>query len=224
MLGDQNDMLLRIKQLLPTKWFPDETPVLDLLLAGMASAWSWVYALLGQVKGQTRISTAEGIWLDMASRDFFGSSLPRRAGEPDGHYKQRILFELVRERGTRRAVVAAVTDLTASPPRLFEPSNTADTGGYGSLKTSICGMAYGIAGGWGSLSLPCQVFVGVSRPRSDGIAIVSGWGSVGGGYNQGALEYASLSMVQGWVTDSDIYAAIAGVLPIGAIAWTSISN
>ena len=49
-----------------------------------------------------------------------------------------------------------------------------------------------------------------------------GWSA--GGYGRGAIEYASLEMVQGQVTDDDIYAAVADVLPVAAIGWTRITN
>ena len=41
---------------------------------------------------------------------------------------------------------------------------------------------------------------------------------------QGAIEYASLTMVQAQVTDGDIYHAIAGVLPVATIGWTRITD
>jgi hypothetical protein len=53
---------------------------------------------------------------------------------------------------------------------------------------------------------------------------VAGWGCATGAYGFGTIEYASLAMVQGQVTDSDIAAAIADVLPVAAIAWTRIEN
>jgi hypothetical protein len=52
--------------------------------------------------------------------------------------------------------------------------------------------------------------------------MVSGWSSGGGAYGQGAIEYASLAMVQAQVTDEDIYNAIADVLPVATIGWTKI--
>ena len=86
------------------------------------------------------------------------------------------------------------------------------------------GIAYQLAGGWGSLNLPFQIFVTTYRPASVGIGFVSGWECDGGGYGQGSLEYASLTMMQGQVTDTDICRAITAVLPVGVIAWTRIST
>jgi hypothetical protein len=224
MIGDQQDILSRLKQVLPLRWFPDETPVLDTLLNGVAWAWAWVYELLQYVITQARISTAETAWLDLIATDFFGSGLDRRVGENDDSYRHRILVELIRERGTRQAVISSLLDQTGRPPAVFEPANTLDTGGYGSISGHASGIAYGTAGGWGSLNLPFQFFVTAYRPVSVGIGSVSGWGCGGGGYGLGSLEYANLIMMQGQVTDADICASITDILPVGVIAWTRISS
>jgi len=224
MIGDQQDILFRLKQVLPLGWFPDGTPVLDTLLSGVASAWVWVYDLLQYVITQARILTAEETWLDLIAADYFGSGLTRRVGENDGAYRLRIQLELVRERGTRRAVISSLVDQTGRSPIVFEPANAADTGGYGGISGMAGGVAYGVAGGWGSLDLPFQFFVTAYRPAGVGIGSVSGWGCDGGGYGQGSLEYASLTMMQGQVTDADICTAITDVLPVGVIAWTRISS
>ncbi len=224
MLGDQQDILARLKQVLPLRWFPDDAPVLDTLLSGFAWVWAWVVWLLQYVRTQPRISTAESTWLDLIAADYFGSGIGRRAGENDDAYRLRIQLELVRERGTRRAVTQSLVDLTARPPIVFEPANPRDTGGYGGASELSCGLAYGLAGGWGSLSLPFQFFITAFRPMGIGIGSVSGWGCGGGGYGLGSLDYASLSMMQGQVTDADICLAITKVLPVGVVAWSRISS
>jgi hypothetical protein len=86
------------------------------------------------------------------------------------------------------------------------------------------GVAYNGAGGWGSFELPFQCFITAYRPAAAGIATITGWGGAAGGYGQGAIEYASMEMVQGQVTDEDIYQAVADVLPVAAIGWTRIIN
>jgi hypothetical protein len=224
MTGNQQDILFRLKQVLPLRWFPDETPVLDTLLNGIAWAWAWVYELLLYVRSQARISTAEGTWLDLIAIDYFGLRIGRRVGENDETYRRRIRWELIRERGTRRALILSLVDQTGRSPIVFEPANTSDTGGYGSISGTAGGIGYGVAGGWGSLSLPFQFFVTAYRPTGIGIGTVSGWGCDGAGYGQGSLEYASLAMMQGQVTDADICTAITDVLPAGVIAWTRISS
>lgn len=224
MQGDQQDIVHRLKQVLPLAWFPDDSPVLDIVLGGIAWAWSWVYSLLQDVKAQTRISTATQSWLDLISYDYFGARMARRVNENDAEYRARIQLELIRERGTRQAVIASLVDTTGRIPTVFEPANTRDTGGYGNSTAAGSGLAYGVAGGWGSLCLPMQCFITAYRPLGVGIASASGWCGGGGGYGQGALEYGNLDMMQGQVTDSDIYRVLAESLPVGVIAWTRISS
>lgn len=215
--GDPADTLARLKSTLPARWFADSTPILDGLLAGLASTWSWLYGQLAIVKNQTRLATATGDMLDTIASDFAGSRLLRRVVEPDATYRVRIRRELLRERGTRAALTAALTDLTGRPPAIFEPSRPADTGAWNGA------LGYGLAGGWGSLALPFQCFVTAFRAQGSGIAVTSGYNGTAG-YGQGAIQYASLSMLTGQITDTDIRAAIAGVMPTATIAWTRISN
>jgi hypothetical protein len=38
------------------------------------------------------------------------------------------------------------------------------------------------------------------------------------------LQWGNLDMIEGRVTDAQIYAGIADAMPTAAIAWTTISN
>jgi hypothetical protein len=219
MTGDQQDMIQRIKAVLPARWFADQSPLLDGLLSGLGWAWAWVYLLLAYVVAQTRIATATDVWLDVIANDFFGSRLLRRTGQSDAAFRLLIQNSLLREHGTRQAVINALQMLTGRTPRVFEPICTTDTGGY-----TAGGAGYGVAGGWGSMTLPFQCFITAYRPFGSGIQQVAGWGGATGAYGGGTIEYASLSMVQGQVTDGDIAAAVAGVLPVATIAWIQITN
>lgn len=214
--GSQGDMVARLRAVLPARWFADDTPVLDGLLAGLGQAAATSYALLAYARTQTRMATASGLWLDLLAGDWFGNRLTRRGGEADTQLRARIRQELLRERGTRAALAAQVTQLVGKPPAIFEPARPADTGAWG----MACG--YGVAGGWGSLALPFQCFVTVRRPHGAGIAMVDGYCGSLGGYGIGAIEYASAGLLAGSVSDADIMAAIAGVMPTAAIAWTRI--
>ncbi len=212
MTGDQEDMQSRLLTVLPTHWFADVSAVLNGVLAGLASVWALLYTQLAYAKLQTRVATATDSWLDWIAEDFFGARLTRFALEPDGALRLRIEQALLRERGTRAALTTALADLTGRAPVVFEPARATDTGAWGMA------AAYNTAGGWGSLLLPYQCFVTAFRPSSSGIAVVAGYGT------GGPVEYANLSMIQGQVTDADITAAVAGVLPAASIAWTRISN
>lgn len=229
MTGDLLNMLARLKMALPSRWFADSSPNLDGTLTGLAWGWTWIYSMLTYAAKQTRIITATDFWLEMIAKDFFGTRLNRGTGQSDSAFRLRIIRELTRERGTRAAVVATLTDLTGRTPQLLEPTRVMDTGAYGNRAGAGGGLAWGSAGSWGSLALPFQCFITAYRPTGSGIASVSGWGggasaSAIGGYGSGSIEYASLDMVQGHVTDADIYKAIADVMPITSIGWTRISN
>src|SRR5438270_5928158 len=113
-------MLSRLKAVLPARWFADSSPVLDGLLAGLVWAWKWLFGLVGFAREQTRIATASGTWLDIIAQDFFGVRLVRRAGQLDEAFRRRIQLELLRERGTRAAIVAVLRDLTGRAPAIFE--------------------------------------------------------------------------------------------------------
>jgi len=217
MTGDPADMAARLRALLPSRWFADEAPVLSALLGGLGSFWSRLHGFVAYARAQTRIATATGAWLDMIARDFFGRRVARRVAEGDTAFRVRIRRELLRDRGTRAALSSTLTDLTGRVPIIFEPARPADTGAWGTA------LAYNTQGGWGTLSLPFQAFVTAFRPAGSGIATVAGWGTPPGGYGAGAIQYASLAMVQGQVTDADILAAITDTIPAATTAWTRIT-
>lgn len=219
MTGDQSDILKRLKSYLP-RWYGDSTPILDALLTGLAWASAQVYALITYAALQTRIKTATDGWLDMISADFFGTALPREPNQSDASFRNRIIVNLFRERATRAGIIKVLQDLTGRTPAIFEPQRPADTGSYGGPL-----IGYGAAGGYGSLLLPCQAFVTAYRPSSSGIPLVAGYGVPTGAYSQPSrAEYGSLDMIQGAVTDADIYAAVDSVKAAGVTLWTRITN
>ena len=218
MTGDLVDMVARLRAVLPPRWFSDTAPVLEGVLAGIAEIWARMYALLEAVRRQTRMATAEAAFLDMISADLFGLRLRRRGAEGDVAFRGRILREILRERGTRAAVISALLDLTGRMPLVFEPARPADTGGW------QIAAGYGVAGGWGSLLLPHQCFVTALRPAGQGIGVVAGWDVPVGGWGVGNCAYGSLAEIVGRVTDADIAAAVAQVMPAATIAWLRIAS
>lgn len=233
MVGDQNDIVGRIKAVLPARWFPltepgstTTTPLLDGLLAGLGSAWSWLYSMVAYANLQARIATATDVWLDLTALDFFGLRVQRAVSESDPQFRARIEAEILRPRGTRAALIAALTALTGRAPTVFEPANTSDTGGWGVTGA----MGYGVAGGYGDLHLPFQAFVTAFRPAGGGVADVAGYANrstfnIGaGGYGVGAIEYASDSLVLGQITDAMIQSTVVNVMPEATIAWLRISS
>ena len=226
MTGDQADIASRLRSVLPSRWFADSAPILDTLLNGIASGWEYIHRLLRHAQLQTRMATASGIWLDLAARDFFGAHLCRVAGQSDDAFRLIVRRNILRSLGTRSALASALTDLTGRQPLIFEPRNTSDTGGYGSLGTqgSILGggIGYGTSGGWGNLDSPFQCFVTVFRPHANGVANVSGWGVYAGGYGVGSLEYVDTDIAYGYISDKQIVEALTWVKPVGSVVWAKI--
>jgi hypothetical protein len=212
------NLLARLKAVLPARWFSDSSPVLDAVLTGVASAWVEVFSLLDGTDAQKRIGTASGIFLDIAALDYFGDALTRRVAEVDVAYAARIQRNLVRPRATRASVVQVLQDLTGRAPVVFEPRNPADTGGYN------FNMGYGLAGAYGSMTMPYQFLVRAYRPNNLPVNNASGYVLGPGGYNAAPAFYADISEFQGNVSDAEIYASIAAVVPTTSIAWTTISN
>jgi hypothetical protein len=215
-VGDSNDIFGRLKTLLPHGWFGDSTPLVDAVLRGISAVLSNVYSFYAYAKLQCRIATATETWLDMIAADF---GLPqRKANQSDASFRATIIINLFRERGTRNAVIKILTELTGRVPIVVEPQRPADTGAYGAPNTG-----YSVNGAYGSVLLPCQAFITAYRPAGTGIPNVAGYGISTGAYNTASqAEYASLSMIQGAVTDADIYAAIDNVKPTGTLVWTTI--
>jgi hypothetical protein len=226
--GDQSDMLARLKSVLP-RWFTDSSSVLFAVLQGFAWVLAFVYSLLMYAKLQTRIKTATDGHLDMIAADFFGTALLRSQNQSDASFRARIIANLMRERGTRNSISKVLQDLTARTPVIIEPWRPADTGAY-----NCPNSGYGTAGSYASLDLPFQAFVKAYRPIASGVPYTgcyglalypgSTYGGAGGYGVASRLQYASIDMVQGQVQDSDIYAAIESVRPVGATLWVNISN
>jgi len=219
-IGDQADFVARIEALLPNGWFGDETPILDAVLNGIGWALAFVYSLYQYAALQTRIATATDGFLDLISYDFFGLNLPRNPQESDAAFRLRIQGQLFLQRVTRYGLIEALVLLTGRTPIVFEPARPEDTGAY---NTNTLG--YGLAGGYGSLVLPCQSFVIAYRPSNSGIPNIGGYGSPEGAYNTPSqAEWTSLSQVVGAVTDADIYATIDRAKAAGSTVWTQLSS
>jgi hypothetical protein len=215
-VGDTNDMVSRLKSLLPRAWFADAAPIRDAVLGGLAAGLAWIYGFILYAKLQARLATAGAPFLDIASLDFLGNGLPRRNGEGDAAFSARIRAEITRERQTRNAIVVALTNLTGRAPLVTEPANPSDTAVYGT------GCYYGQFGMYGSLLLRNQVFVSAFRPLGAGIANVAGYGR--GYFGTPISRYIDLAEIQGPVLDADIYVTVARTVAAGVTAWVQISN
>jgi hypothetical protein len=216
--GDQSDMLARMQALLPRGWFGDSNPILNALLTACANALAWGYTLYLYAQLQTRILWATDGWLDIIAYDFFGDLLKRSTGQSDSSFRNRIIINMFRERGTRKAISKVLYDLTGRYPAIVEPSRPADCGGYGAMG------GYGVAGAYGSMLMPYQAFVTAYRPTSQGYPYLSGYSKPAGGYGAASyLAYASASQAID-VTDDDIIAALNSVKLEGTAIWMRISS
>ncbi len=224
--GNQDDMIARIKATLPN-WFPSSSPILDGLLTGFAYVAAWAYDLITYARTQTRISTATDGWLDLIAFDFFGRRM-KRGTRTDDSFRTAIIAELFRPRNTRQAIIDVLTGLTGNEPDIFEPARPIDTGGYAPGPAGDgrgYGLAYNQAGGYGSLLMPYELLITVHRSPSGGIPTVIGYGGPAGGYSTpSTFEYGSLDMIEGALTDADIYNAIENVRAAGITAWVRIDD
>ncbi len=218
-VGSANDIAGRVRQLLPG-WFADSNPTANALLDGAAGALAFVYDRYSYAAAQTRILTANGIWLDLIAQDFYAVALQRGPNQDDDSFRANILANLFRPRATRQGIGDVLLTLTGNPPAIVEPFSPGDTGVYG-----VGYAGYGAAGTYGSQAIPAQAFVTAYRPVQYGIAQVAGYGAVAAGYGvPSEAEYASLALVSSIVTDADIYAAIDAAKAAGTNIWVRIGN
>lgn len=226
MTGDLPDIVSRLQAVLPKRWFAENSPNLTGILQSIASPWVWLYDTVSYVISQTRLGTATDEWLDLISYDYFGNWNSRSFNELDFNYRTRIKAALLCEAATRSAVSSGLTALTGNPPIIFEPANCMDAGSYGQSSAGSpglgTGLAYGVAGGWGSLVLPRQFFVRTHRPPTLGISMLAGYCTSNGAYGEGTISYVDLSLLPGHVTDQDIRTTLTRLLPVNAIAWLQI--
>lgn len=174
----QNGFALRVRQLLPAGWFPnppssgeeEKAPVLNALLQGFGSVFSWVWELINETDKQTRLSTMTGAFLDMFAADFFGTGMPRKQGESDDEYRKRIQEALFPSLGTRPDVENTIQYEVGRAGRVIEPRNATDCKGLGSLASSAIGGGYGYgvpALRYGSREVPFQLFAQLPTGDTD---------------------------------------------------------
>jgi hypothetical protein len=246
---DQADFSGRLLRLLPAGWFPAAAPRLAAVLQAPAFMFSLIYGMTVFAKAQQRVALASCAFLDLASQDFFGTALPRLEYELDSAYAARIQYNLRAPRGTYNGMVSMLQQLTGNIPLIFQPNNIAQTGGWATQnEPSAGGGVFAFydqagesgAGLWGSMALPCQVFITIQAPltgyysfaNQGGLAIEQAPGS-GGGYGfatqsvpeavGGLLAFVDPASVPGSITDEIIYQQIAAWMPTGYIAWAQIT-
>lgn len=123
----------RIAALVPNGWAGSDAKatgvVRDLFLA-LGSELSGLLNEVGYLADATRLKTETDPELDIAGADFFGSTYHRPNGMSDSDFAALIIANLFKSAATRPAFLAALSALTGSAPRLLEPWNISDTGGW----------------------------------------------------------------------------------------------
>src|SRR6266853_6343626 len=91
-----DDIYNRLIQQLP-KWFGKDHPLVDISLQAYLTTNGFNYSQLIYVYEQMRLQTAFSDGLDSFAKDYFGPNLPRRTGENDDSYRNRISTNLLNE-------------------------------------------------------------------------------------------------------------------------------
>ena len=225
--GDSDDILSRLKSYTPRNWFGDwaDAPIISAILTGISTVLAACYLLVVFAKAQTRLDTSSGGWVDIWVSDFLGTTLPRKPNESDASYIARAKIAIFQAKGTRPAMIGALTQLTGKAPVIFEPARPLDTGCMGASTgvASFCGVSR-----MGSLAVPYTALITVYRPTATG-------GSAGAVYTRSPAWSAmsaplshgytgSLSAQTVSATDADIYVAINQVRPIATRIGVRITN
>jgi hypothetical protein len=181
--GSVIDITQRLLKFLPSGWFPPNDPTTRLyaLEYGFATAFATNYTQIQYVKQQTRLNSSTGAFVDLSSNDFFGLTLPRRAGELDAAFITRIEQAIFQDRNTRSAIISAVYNLTGFTPTIIETWYPHDTGGW-----SAGNLGFDVAGCWAAAKCDFNVYITMPAPQSvtnptlagwDGPASLAGWDS-----------------------------------------------
>lgn len=249
--GDSNDMISRLTRLLPKGWWNDgsfnaaDASFITSIKGGLADGLAWIYSLLLYIKNQTRLTTSTDFFIDLSAFDFFGLRIKRKPGQSDQSLIATIKKEIFRERVTRHGIEQAVEDLTQTEVTIFEPKNPQDSGGWG------VDFAFDAAGAWGA-DLPFTMFITAVEPVGAGIPDLAGFDSASGGWGGsmgtgaafssgfssgfgpfgmsdvgedgtgGAFALADPSLIQGIVTNQDIYNTIEATRAAGVTCWVNI--
>ncbi|UGY15102.1 hypothetical protein HAP48_0042360 [Bradyrhizobium septentrionale] len=220
--GDSDDILRRVRRLLPRRWWQWGAPLRDTILGGLSDLAAWCFDWTTYARKQTRLATATGIWLDVLCYDFLQRHLTRGSAS-DEVFRALIDATIFTERVTRKGMSDSVVILTGSRPWIFEPWNTFDTGAYSSSAQAYGQMGYGVGqGGYGNMNLPGQLFMKVLRGANSGVPNADGYGGYTGGYGFGSVELVGNATRLMGVTDQQIEKLITFTKPTGVTVWLQI--
>lgn len=178
--------------------------------------------------------------LNLFAQDFFGSTLPRHAGENNVSYKARIFANMFAPKATRQGMDLALYNLTGFHPIIFEPWNIENDAMFYGLPTdgrSLAQCAYG-QGKYGS-GEAYQAYIDVLVPENQGMGLYPGYDLPGspmppylasslGGYgsttlsNVGTSILGSDSFVQNITTIAQIAQVINATKVYGTQVWFNV--
>jgi hypothetical protein len=209
--GDILNLYQRLKENLPP-WFGNNSPNLDALMLGLATTDNYIYQLIQDAQLQTRIHTATGMYLDLASLDFFGGKLPRRPNENDDSYRNRILANLFQERATRHAEYIGLLKLTGRAPLIYE---SFEDGAYLDQTAYLDNSTYGFDEAYTG-------YIIAFRPSPINSMLV--YGMDNNAYldvTAYAYDPSDFTII---VSDADIYALVDSIKCAGTLVWVHISD
>lgn len=224
-VGSHQDIYNRLVYEQLPSWFGTDHAVLDTILEGLINTGMFNYQQYLYVVAQQRLQTATEDNLDLISKDYLGDELPRRAGEDDTSYRNRISATLLQEKATRFGMDNALYILTGFHPVIFEPWNPQDCGGY-NVADFPQTIGYSTHGSYGSGSYAYQCFIDVYVSPFQGMGSYSGYNDYFGGYNAAGdtaqLWYGGASEQTTIISDADIYKVINLTKVEGTVCWVSI--
>ena len=110
----QEDVFNRLFSTLPP-WFGDSPANVGIAMTGFANVAAFISTLIPEAWKQTRLDTATGAFLDIASNDFFGAVLPRKQGELDLQFAARTVRTIFKEKATFASLVDTVLSVMVGP-------------------------------------------------------------------------------------------------------------
>jgi hypothetical protein len=229
-VGDSTDISNRLINNLPN-WFGTNHPNLDAILQAFngsapnnITTTYFHYQQYQYVLAQTRLQTATGNNLDLISQDYLGTFLPRKAGENDDTYRQRIKAFLLLPRATRTAMSNAILLLTGYTPLIIEPFDGSQ--GYYNVPQTL---AYNTFGAYGSFSYPYQAWIYVYLYTYQGMSNYPGYDLLSyvsvAAVNAGGSGYAIGDTIT-MASDANQNPVIVTVVTLSgsAVATVSITN
>lgn len=213
----------RLVKLVPQQWYSDAAKqpggVLWALLNAVGGQTAFVQGVILYAFNATRIGTATDTALDYCSQDYFGSNLPRYAGETDPAYRVRILAALFNPALTTPAISNAIKKITGTAPIISEPWNIYTTGAYDYTTFYNVNIVPGAPGVYGNNNYAFQAFVTAQLPMATGGSTIPIFAYNYTGYYSTNYSYYITTPSGVLNTTAQLDALINGLKAAGVIIW-----